>query len=245
VLEPYLPDGIHPEGHRGYLTQSPELLKQDLIELDREGITVKIHATGDRSARVALDAVEAARKANGPSGLWHEVSHAEMIHPDDLPRFAALNVVAEMCPILWYPGPLHSMMEKALGKDRSERFWQSKTLLESGALVNYGSDWPSVVPSANPWPGIEAMVTRKNPHDEYPGSLGASEALDLKRVLQIFTLNGAKSVYMEDATGSLVPGKYADFIVLDRHLFDIPPEAISDTRVLRTVFRGNTVYEAR
>jgi predicted amidohydrolase YtcJ len=245
VLEPYLPDGSHPEGHRGYLTQSPELLKQDLIALDRQGIAVKIHATGDRSARVALDAIEAARKANGPSGLWHEVSHAEMIHPQDLPRFAALNVVAEMCPILWYPGPLHTMMENALGKDRAERFWQSKTLIESGALVNYGSDWPSVVPSANPWPGIEAMVTRKDPYSDDPASLGAGEALDLKRVLQIFTLNGARSVYMDDVTGSLAPGKYADFIVIDQHLFDIAPESISDTRVLRTVFRGNTVYESR
>ncbi len=242
VLEPYLPDGVHPEGHRGYLTQTPESLKEDMIHLDRQGLTVKIHATGDRSVRVALDAVEAARKANGPSGLWHEVSHAEMIHPDDLPRFAELNVVAEMCPILWYPGPLHSMMENVLGKARSEQFWQTKTLSDSGALVNYGSDWPSVVPSANPWPGIEAMITRKDPYGHNPGFLNKAEALELEKVLAIFTINGATSIYMDNATGSLKPGKYADFIVLDRHLFDIDPDTISDTRVLRTVFRGKTVH---
>ena len=242
VLEPYLPDGKHPEGHRGYLTQSPESLMEDITYLDEQGISVKMHATGDRSARAVLDAVAAARKANGPSGLWHEVSHAEMIHPDDIQRFAELNVVAEMCPILWYPSPLHGMMEASLGKQRSDRFWQVKTLSEAGVLINYGSDWPSVVPSASPWPGIEAMVTRRDPYGVNPGSLAPEEAMDLAGVLQIFTINGARSIYQDKDTGSLAVGKYADFIVLDRNLFDIDPQAISDTQVLQTVFRGKTVY---
>lgn len=242
VLEPYLPDGKHPEGHRGYLTQSPESLMKDITYLDGQGISVKMHATGDRSARAVLDAVEAARKANGASGLWHEVSHAEMIHSDDIERFAQLNVVAEMCPILWYPSPLHGMMEASLGKQRSDRFWQVKTLSQAGVLVIYGSDWPSVVPSASPWPGIEAMVTRRDPYGVNPGSLAPEEAMGLAAVLQIFTVNGARSLYQEKDTGTLEAGKLADFIVLDRQLFDIDPQDISDTRVLRTVFRGKTVY---
>jgi len=242
VLEPYLPDGKHPDGHRGYLTQSPESLMEDIPWLDSQGISVKTHATGDRSARAVLDAVEAARKANGPSGLWHEVSHAEMIHPDDIHRFAELNVVAEMCPILWYPSPLHGMMDASLGKQRSGHFWQVKTLSDAGALINYGSDWPSVVPSASPWPGIEAMVTRRDPYGVNPGSLAPEEAMDLAAVLQIFTVNGARSIYQEQDTGSLEAGKLADFIVLDRQLFDIDPSDISDTEVLLTVFRGKPVY---
>jgi len=242
ILEPYQPDGKHPAGHRGYMTQSPESLKDDITALDKQGIAVKVHATGDRSARAVLDAVEAARKANGSSGLWHEVSHAEMIHPDDIHRFAELGVVAEMCPILWYPSPLHSMMETALGRERADRFWQVKTLLESGALIDYGSDWPSVVPSASPWPGIEAMVTRRDPYGVNPGALAPEEALDLAQVIPIFTINGARTIGMDGQTGSLAPGKYADFIVLDRQLFAIDPQEIGDTRVLRTVFRGGTVY---
>jgi predicted amidohydrolase YtcJ len=242
ILEPYQPDGKHPAGHRGYLTQSPESLKEDITALDKQGIAVKVHATGDRSARAVLDAVEAARKANGQSGLWHEVSHAEMIDPADIHRFAELNVVAEMCPILWYPSPLHGMMETALGKERADRFWQVKTLLESGALIDYGSDWPSVVPSASPWPGIEAMVTRRDPYGVNPGALGPAEALELSQVIPIFTINGARTIHMDGETGSLAPGKFADFIVLDRQLFDIDPEEISDTRVLKTVFRGKTVF---
>lgn len=242
VLEPYLPDAAHPADHRGYLTQTPESLKEDLVKLDAMGISVKMHATGDRSARVALDAVEAARKANGASGLWHEVSHAEMIHPDDLDRFAALGVVAEMSPILWYPSPLHTMMENALGLERTQRFWPVKSLLDRGALLDYGSDWPSVVPSANPWPGVEAMVTRRDPYTDADTALAPGEAIDLATALRIFTINGARTIRLDGNTGSLAKGKQADFIVLDRNLFEVAPEAIGETQVLRTVVRGKTVF---
>jgi len=244
VLEPYVPDGRHPEGHAGYLTQTPESLAEDLVALDAQGLTVKIHATGDRSVRVALDAIEAARTASGQQSLRHEISHAEMISDADLPRFRDMNVTAEMSPILWYPSPLHAAMEAALGKERADRFWPVKTLLETGALLIYGSDWPSVVPSASPWPGIEAMVTRRDPYGVHEGALAPQEAIDLVTTLRIFTRNGAEALYTGDRTGSLEPGKSADFIVLDRNLFEIPPEQISDTRVLRTVFRGRTVHEA-
>jgi predicted amidohydrolase YtcJ len=244
VLEPYVPDGVHPQGHAGYLTQSPESLAEDIVKLDAQGLTVKLHAAGDRAVRVALDAIEAARKANGDSGMRHEISHAEMIHADDVPRFKALDVTAEMSPILWYPSPLHEAMEFALGLERADRFWPIKTLHETGALVIYGSDWPSVVPSANPWPGVEAMVTRRDPYGKNPGELGLDQALDLATVLRIFTINGAESMYSADTRGSIETGKSADFIVLDRNLFEIAPEEISDTQVLQTVFRGKTVHAA-
>jgi len=242
VLEPYVPDGKHPPNHRGYLTQSPESLIEDLVKLDAQGLTVKIHATGDRSVRVALDAFAAARKANGNNRLRHEIAHAEMISEEDIPRFKALNVTAEMSPILWYPSPLQTAMEGVLGKQRADRFWPVKTLYDTGALVIYGSDWPSVVPSASPWPGIEAMVTREDPYGKNPGVLGPEQRMDLASVLRIFTLNGAESMYAAAARGSIAPGKSADFIVLDRNLFEIPADEISEIKVLRTVFRGKTVH---
>ena len=242
IIDPYEPHEAFPADYRGYMTQSEESLIEDMIALDAMGMTVKTHATGDRSARAVLDAVEAARRANGNSGLHHEISHAEMIHPDDLHRFAELGVVAEMCPILWYPSPLHNMMEAALGNERSSRFWQVKTLVDSGALVNYGSDWPSVVPSASPWPGIEAMVTRADPYTNTTAQLAAEEAVDLETALRIFTINGAETMYNADASGSIEEGKSADFIVLDRNLFDIDATEISDTVVLQTVFEGRTVH---
>jgi predicted amidohydrolase YtcJ len=245
LLEPYVLDAKHAEPHRGYLTIEPPQLTEDVVKMDAQGLTVKIHATGDRSVRVALDAIEAARKANPSAQLRHEISHAEMISPEDMPRFKALNVTAEMSPILWYPSPLHAAMETVLGKERAGRFWPVKSFVDSGALVIYGSDWPSVVPSPSPWPGIEAMVTRLDPYGVNAGNLNPAEAVDLATALRIFTRNGAEALYTQDSTGSIEVGKSADFIVLDHNLFEIAPEQIGDTKVLRTVFRGRTVHEAK
>lgn len=242
LLDPYLPSEAHGDQFRGKLIFQPQELKVDLIALDRQGLTVKIHATGDRSARVALDAIEAAREANGDSGLMHEISHAQMIHPQDIPRFKALGVAAEMCPILWYPGPSSPVRASVLGARRADQFWPVKDLLAAGALVFYGSDWPAVVPNANPWPGLEAMVTRRNPYGTYPGAQWPEQAVDLKTAIRIFTLNGAVAGKSADRTGSLEVGKAADFIILDRNPFEIPIEEVSELRVLRTVVNGVVAF---
>ena len=235
LLEPYAPSVAHGADHRGKLMLSPEELAADVVNLDRQGLTVKMHATGDRSVRAALDAVEAARKANGDSGLIHEVSHAEIIHADDIPRFKQLNVAAEMCPILWYPIPGLDW-ELWLGKERA-KIWPVKTLIESGALVIYGSDWP-VVPTPNPWLGIEAMVTRSDPTGPGDAPDWPEQAVDLQTALRIFTINGAVANKAGDVSGSLQAGKDADFIVLDRNVFEVPITDVGQTQVLLSVIAG-------
>ena len=242
MLDPYLPDEKHGDSFTGKLIHSPEQLTEDMINLDGQGLTVKIHATGDRAVRVTLDAIEAARKANGDSGMMHEISHAELIHPDDIPRFSELNAVAEFSPILWYPSPLVQVMAQVIGEERAGRFWPTRSLLEAGAHVIYGSDWPSVVPDPNPWPGIEAMVTRRNPYIEAPDELWPEQAVDLETALRIFTINGAVAGKQADRTGSIEVGKSADFIVLDRNIFQVPVEDISETKVVLTVVSGKEVY---
>ena len=242
MLDPYLPDEKHGDSFTGKLIHSPEQLTEDMINLDSQGLTVKIHATGDRAVRVTLDAIEAARKANGDSGMMHEISHAELIHPDDIPRFSELNAVAEFSPILWYPSPLVQVMAQVIGEERAGRFWPTRSLLEAGAHVIYGSDWPSVVPDPNPWPGIEAMVTRRNPYIESPDELWPEQAVDLETALRIFTINGAVAGKQADRTGSIEVGKSADFIVLDRNIFQVPVEDISETKVVLTVVSGEEVY---
>lgn len=237
MLEPYEPSVFYEEGWRGKLIFEPGELNPDVIELDRQGLSVKIHATGDWSLRAALDAFEAARKANGDSGVIHEVSHAELIHPDDIPRFAELNVAAEMCPILWHPVP-GLTWETWLGPDR--RPWPIRSLVESGALVTYGSDW-SVVPTPNPWPGIEAMVTRADPSGALEGTLWPEQAVDLETAIRIFTLNSAIANRAGDRSGSLEIGKDADFIVLDRNIFESPITDVGDTEVLLSVVGGREV----
>lgn len=237
LLEPYAPNDLHPPDYRGKLMLTPEELKEDVINLDSQGLTIKMHATGDRSARVALDAVEAARTANGDSGLIHEVSHAETIHADDIPRFKALNVAAEMCPILWYP--IAGLdWETWLGPERS-KVWPVKTMLDSGALVIYGSDWP-VVPTPNPWPGIESMVTRSDPYTGGPPDW-PEQAITLEQAIRIFTLNGAVANKAADRSGSLEPGKDADFIVLDRNIFDVAIDTVGETEVVLSVVGGAAI----
>jgi len=241
LLEPYLPSSEFGSNHYGKLMHEPEILADDLTNLDRLGLTVKIHATGDRAVRIALDAIEQARKRNGDSSLRHEISHAELIHPEDLPRFASLNVAAEMCPILWYPSPAVDAMFIAMGH-RAKRMWPVRSLVESGALVFYGSDWPSVVPDTNPWPGIEAMVTRKDPYDRFKGTYWPEEAVDLATAIRIFTINGAIAGKQAAETGSLEVGKAADFIILDRNPFKIPVTEIGDIEVLFTYIDGAELW---
>jgi len=238
MLEPYEPSEAFGDNWRGELMIQPGELAADLVQLDAKGLTVKIHATGDRAARVALDAFGAARKANGDSGLIHEVSHAESIDPEDIPRFAALHVAAEECPILWYPVPGLDW-EMLLGPERA-KVWPVKALVESGALVTYGSDWP-VVPTPNPWPGIEAMVTRADPAGSSEATLWHEQAVDLATAIRIFTLNGAVANKAGDKSGSLEPGKDADFIVLDRNIFEVPVQDVGETRVLMSVIGGKVV----
>ena len=242
LLEPYAPSEAYGTEHVGKLMFQPDELNADVIELDKKGLSVKIHATGDRSARVALDAFEAARKANGNSDLIHEVSHAEIIHADDIPRFKELNVAAEMCPILWYPIPGLDW-ELWLGPERS-KVWPVKTLVESGALVIYGSDWP-VVPTPNPWPGIEAMVTRSDPAGPGDAPDWPEQAVDLETAIRIFTINGAIANKAGESSGSLEAGKAADFIVLDRNIFDVPVTDVGETEVLLVVVNGETVVDKR
>jgi len=239
MLEPYEPSEFYPDGHRGKLIFEPEELNPDVVDLDSKGLSVKIHATGDWSLRAALDAFEAAREANGDSGVIHEVSHAELIHPDDIPRFAKLNVAAEMCPILWHPVP-GLTWDVWLGANRKP--WPIKDLVEAGALVTYGSDW-SVVPTPNPWPGIEAMVTRADPTEALEGVLWPEQAIDLGTAIRIFTLNSAIANRVGDRSGSLEIGKDADFIVLDRNIFEVPITDVGDTQVLMSVVGGREVID--
>jgi predicted amidohydrolase YtcJ len=205
-----------------------------------------MHAVGDGALRQGLDAIAAARAANGHSGLRHEISHAGYMHADDIGRFAELNAVPEMAPILWYPVPgLAEAQIATLGRERAERAFPVRSLVESGAEPAYGSDWPAVVPTPNPWPGIEAMITRRDPYLESPQEAKwAEQAVDLETALRIFTLNGAKALKLSEIAGSIEVGKSADLIVLDQNLFEIPAEDIADTRVLTTMLEGRIVYEA-
>jgi hypothetical protein len=242
MLEPYLPDTLHGCCFRGSTTLTVPQLARALADCEARGIAVKIHCAGDGAVRSALDAVEVVRSFNGP-GLLHQIAHASFIDPADVPRFAALNVAADLSPMLWFPGVIVEAIRTTVPEKRVDRFWPNRDLHESGALIAGGSDWP-VVSDPNPWVGIQGMVTRRDPTGMFPGALWPEQALDLATVLQAYTLNPARAMGMAHETGSLEVGKSADLIVLDRHLFRIPSEELAATRVLATYFEGVVVHEA-
>lgn len=244
MLEPYICHGHHedPE-YRGELYWTLEDLVAALQVVAEQGLGAKIHATGDRSVRVALDAIEQVRNQFG-AGPRFQIAHANIVSDEDLPRFAELGVVPDASPHLWFPTELQVVIEAQIPAKRLEAANPHRTLLESGAVLSAGSDWPVGAASPSPWLGLETIITRRNPDPKIPGELRQEEALDLAQAIQVFTANPAAAMGLGEVTGRLKVGLSADFIVLDRNLFEIPVDEIHKTVVLSTWFEGGRVYEA-
>ena len=166
--EPYVADPVRGCCFRGAtMLTVPELIRW-LGKCEKLGLAAKIHCAGDASLTQALDAIDVVRTFNGPTSLIHHIAHASYIAPADIPRFAELNVAADLSPIIWYPTVFLEAHKAAMGEERATRFWPNKDLRDAGALLAAGSDWP-VVPNPDPWQGIEGMVTRQNPAGDFPG----------------------------------------------------------------------------
>lgn len=241
--DPY-PGQTGPHDPEAMLLIKPERLNAEVTALDAAGYVVKMHAVGDRAVQAGLDAIAAARAANGPSGLRHEVAHANFIAPADLPRFAALDAVAEVSPKLWMPNPVTAGQRQVLGDARVDSCHPIRSLLAAGAEVIYGSDWPAAALDANPWTGLAGMLSRSDPTGTYPGTVAADEAITLDQALPLFTRNGARALGLEGQTGVLAPGALADMIVLESPLDGLSPEAIATIRPEATLFGGELVHGA-
>lgn len=241
--EPYTADPVLGCCFRGStIVTVPDLIRW-LGKCEKLGIAVKIHCAGDAAVTQALDAIDVVRSFNGPTHLIHHIAHASYIAPDDIRRFAELGVAADLSPFLWYPTSFLEGHKQTMGEERAQRFWPNRDLLDSGALLAGGSDWP-VMPNPDPWNGMEGLVTRRNPGGEFPGAaLWPEQALPIETALEIFTINSAQAIGLGDTIGSLEPGKSADFIVLDRNVLEIPSDEIADVTVLKTFFEGRLVYE--
>ncbi|MBB2973113.1 amidohydrolase [Mesorhizobium sp. RMAD-H1] len=240
----YVADPAHPHGHRGdLLVDLPEMVRM-VDKSERLGMGLKVHCAGDRAVTQMLDAVEAVRHFRGPTTIRHHIAHASYIRPKDIGRFAELNVVGDLCPMIWYPTTFLEGHKAVMGEERATRFWPIAELQKSGALLAGGSDWP-VIPVPDPWHGIEGMVTRQNPSGAFPGvSLWPEQAIDLASAIRIYTLNSAIAMGIDAITGSIEPGKSADIIVLDQNVFDVPADRIADTKVIMTFFEGRAVHQA-
>jgi predicted amidohydrolase YtcJ len=237
MVEPYADD----PSSRGEMTIGAKHLKR-IKQAHRDGIQVNMHATTDGTTRKLLDAIEEARAEDPKPELRHHIAHLLTVTKEDIPRFRELNVIAEFSPAWWYPTPLGKIASKYVGAVRYARWMAIKEFIDAGVTVSVGSDWPAGTPDADPWKGLEAMVTRMDPKTNSGDKLG--EGIDLKTALKIITINGAMAMLHEDAAGSIEVGKHADMILLDRNLFEIEPTEISEVKVQKTIFAGKVVYRA-
>jgi predicted amidohydrolase YtcJ len=201
-----------------------------------------MHAAGDGAVRAGLDAIEAARHANGFSGLMHEVAHNSFVQVSDIRRARDIAATFEMSPYIWYPNPIIPDIAKAVGAERMKRWIPVKEAIDAGALVVPGSDW-SVVPSVNPWIAIETLVTRQQPGGGKE-ELAAAEKITLSQAIDLFTVNSAREMGDRTRVGTLERGMLADLIVLDRNPYRIPVTQVHDTKVKMTMINGEIVYGA-
>jgi predicted amidohydrolase YtcJ len=227
----------------GELLFTPEAMKEISVAVDKAGLQLHSHAIGDRAVRVALDAYEAARQANGERDSRHQITHLELIDPTDIPRFKPLGVLANIQALWAYPDSyIVDLTEPKLGPERSEWLYPWGALSEAGTTLVGSSDWS--VSSMNPLEAIQTGVTRQDIADVNGRVLTPQHRLVLMDMLEAYTVNGAYAAFDEANSGTLTVGKRADVVVLDKDITKVAPTEITTATVLVTLIDGAPVYEA-
>jgi hypothetical protein len=245
MLEPYtgtLAGRDDDAARMGMLLVPPAALDAAVTRFDAMGLTVKFHAAGDGAVRAGLNAIAAARRSNGFSGLMHNVGHCTFVAPEDIGRARGIGATFEVSPYLWGPSPINDDITAAVGAEVIKRVWPVREMIDAGALVVPGSDW-SVVPSVNPWIGIETLVTREVPGGSV-NSFGKAEAISISEALDLFTINAARQEHMANRVGRIEVGMLADIIVVDQDPYQVPVTHVHDTKVRMTFIAGEKVYDA-
>jgi predicted amidohydrolase YtcJ len=246
LLEPYADRPTGPDGkpYTGLAVSTPDFIEAVARQALEHGFQVCTHAIGDRGNREVLDAYQRALDARATSSPRPDhrfrVEHAQLLSPQDIPRFAALGVIPSMQPthctsdMRW--------VDARVGPERSVGAYAWASLLRTGARIAAGSDFP--VESHNPFLGFYAAVTRQNEDGAPDGGWHPRERMTRDETLRAFTLDAAYASFEEAQRGTLAPGKWADFVVIDRDVMTCEPRQIIQTRVIRTVIAGETVYQA-
>ena len=234
MLEPYSDD---PE-NRGLPFWTQAELDAMVQKANGMGFQVGIHAIGDHGNRMALNSFERVQGGK-PSPLRNRIEHSQIVTLEDIPRFAALGVIASMQAT--HATSDKNMAEDRIGPDRILGGYAWRRMLDVGVVLANGSDFP--VELSNPFHGLYAAVTRQGRDGEPEGGWYADQALTRAEALHSFTLAGAYAARQEDRLGSLEPGKWADFIIIDRDYFSIPAAEIDDIIVLETWVGGQRAYK--
>lgn len=242
LLAPYEDRPMTEEGdpYTGLCVMQPEFLRMVSSKGLELGFQVCTHAIGDRANREILSAYSLCLTRRPVRDHRFRVEHAQLLSPQDIPRFAELGVIASMQPthctsdMRW--------IEQRVGKERAKGAYAWRSLLRTGAKIAGGSDFP--VESPNPFLGIYAAITRQSVDGQPEGGWRPEERMTREEALRAFTLDAAYASFEETKRGSIELGKWADFVVIDRDIMTCEPREIPQTRVLRTVIGGETVYTA-
>jgi len=225
----------------GILRIEPEQLKRMVIERDKAGFQIALHAIGDHANRICLDAFAAARAANGKRDARDRIEHAQVVAPEDFQRFAELGVIASMQPC--HETTDMRRAEAPLGPQRSKSAYAWSSMLRHGVHLAFGTDYP--VEPINPMRDLYACVTRERPEGGPRGGWIAQEKISLEECIQDYTLGSAYAEFEENRKGQIAPGKFADISVLSADLTRIPPREILTTEVQMTIVGGRIAYEKK
>jgi predicted amidohydrolase YtcJ len=225
--------------NRGLLTLQPEALEDAVRRAAGGGLACAVHAIGDRANRLVLDVFECTRDRWAPAGLRQRIEHVQVIHPQDLPRLAALGIIASVQPV--HATQDMDLVDRLWG-ERGRYAYAFRSLLDSGAALAFGSDAP--VESPDPLAGMYAAVARRRADGRPPEGWYAAERIDAAAALRAYTAGAAFAAGLEGRCGTLTPGKWADVTVLSRDVLAGPAETILETRVTHTVCAGEVVYAA-
>ena len=227
-------------GLNGDLLFDPAQFAKLVIEADKEGLLVHVHAIGDLAVTEALNGIEAARKANGNSRIPHTITHLQFVVPKDIPRFKELGVISAF-QLYWATAEPDTMELLQPYIDPAVYAWlyPARSILDAGGIISGASDWNVSTP--NVFSAIYQAETRKGPE----GVLIANECMPREAMLYAYTRNSAIAMRQLDKIGSIEPGKQADLVLVDRDVLTVSPDEMRDTKVLWTMQAGKIVYEAK
>lgn len=224
----------------GLWVNTPEQLYEWISAADKAGLQLMVHAIGDRAINSLLNIYERVEQENGSNDRRFRIEHAQHIAHQDIPRFAALNVIPSMQP--YHAIDDGRWAEKVIGPERIKTTYAFKSLFDAGAMVAFGSDWFVAPPT--PLEGIYAAVTRRTLDDQNPDGWVPEQKITVEQALIAYTRNAAYASFDEKLKGTLTPGKLADFVVLSEDLRTVAPDQIRNVRVLNTWVGGKEVFRA-
>ncbi|RXE95480.1 amidohydrolase [Pseudoalteromonas sp. PS5] len=227
------------KGHRGLMLENQSTLESLIIQSIRHGYSAHTHAIGDRANRIVLDAYQNVFTKVGGRLLRNRIEHAQIVHPDDIPRFKTLDIIPSMQPV-HATSDMH-MAEKRLDDKQLRGAYAWQTFLKQGSRVAAGSDFP--VELANPFHGLHAAITRQDHQNLPEQGWRPVEKLTKVQALRAFTLDAAYSAFQEYKLGSLEQGKWADFILIDQDYFTVNDDVIDDIQVEQTWIAGELKYQ--